>query len=164
MSVLANCRTPRNPPSYVPFSFASKKQIFQEADIISLHCPLSAETKDMINAESLAQMKDGAFLVNCARGGLLNEADCAAALKSGKLAGLGTDVLSTEPPRPDNPLLTAPNTIITPHIAWASVQSRQRIINLAAENIHRWLEGTPVSVVNNPAETQPAEGGAHAGH
>ena len=164
MSVLANCLTPRNPPSYVPFSFASKKQVLQESDIISLHCPLTPETKGMINAEALSLMKNGAFLVNCARGGLLNEADCAAALRSGKLAGLGTDVLSTEPPSPDNPLLNSPNTIITPHIAWASVQSRQRIINLAAENIHRWLEGTPVNVVNTPREHPLEEGCGHARH
>lgn len=164
MSVLANCHTPRNPPSYVPFSFASKKQVLQESDIISLHCPLTPETKGMINAEALSLMKNGAFLVNCARGGLLNEADCAAALRSGKLAGLGTDVLSTEPPSPDNPLLNSPNTIITPHIAWASVQSRQRIINLAAENIHRWLEGTPVNVVNTPREHPLEEGCGHARH
>ena len=93
-------------------------------------------------------MKHGVILLNTARGPLLNEADVARALKNGKIGGLGTDVLAKEPPSASNPLLAAPNTIITPHMAWASVRSRQNIINLMAENIRRWRDGTPINVVN----------------
>ena len=93
-------------------------------------------------------MRRGAILLNTARGPLVDEAAAAEALKSGQLRGLGTDVLSTEPPSRDNPLLSAPNTLITPHIAWATVKARQNIIDLTAENIRRWQEGNPVNVVN----------------
>ena len=115
MSVLANCRTPRNPPSYSPFAFASTDQIFQQADVISLHCPLTDATRAIINAKALARMKPGAILINTARGPLLDEAAVAEALHSGKLGGLGVDVLAKEPPAADNPLLHTPNTLITPH-------------------------------------------------
>ena len=98
MSVLANCRTPRNPPSYSPFAFASTDQIFQQADVISLHCPLTDATRAIINAKALARMKPGAILINTARGPLLDEAAVAEALHSGKLGGLGVDVLAKEPP------------------------------------------------------------------
>ena len=148
MSVLANCRTPRNPPSYSPFAFASTDQIFQQADVISLHCPLTDATRAIINAKALARMKPGAILINTARGPLLDEAAVAEALHSGKLGGLGVDVLAKEPPAADNPLLHTPNTLITPHMAWATARSRQNIINLTAENILRWQQGTPVNVVN----------------
>ena len=148
MSVLANCRTPRNPPSYSPFAFASTDQIFQQADVISLHCPLTDATRAIINANALARMKPGAILINTARGPLLDEAAVAEALHSGKLGGLGVDVLAKEPPAVDNPLLHTPNTLITPHMAWATARSRQNIINLTAENILRWQQGTPVNVVN----------------
>jgi len=152
MSVLANCRTPRNPPSYSPFAFASTDQIFQQADVISLHCPLTDATRAIINAKALARMKPGAILINTARGPLLDEAAVAEALHSGKLGGLGVDVLAKEPPAADNPLLHTPNTLITPHMAWATARSRQNIINLTAENILRWQQGTPVNVVNGVKE------------
>ena len=151
MKVLACCRTPKNPPSYTPFAFASMDQVFAESDVISLHCPLTPETRGLVCAERIAEMKDGAYIVNAARGGLVCDADLARALVEGKVAGFATDVLSTEPPAEDNPLLAAPNAVITPHIAWASVQSRQRIIRMVGENIRRWMAGTPVNVVNKPA-------------
>lgn len=148
MNVLAHTRTPRNPPQYRNFSFATLDQLLAKADVISLHCPLTENTHALINKESIARMKNGVILLNTARGPLLNEADVARALKNGKLGGLGTDVLAKEPPSASNPLLSAPNTIITPHMAWASVRSRQNIINLMAENIRRWRDGTPINVVN----------------
>ena len=116
--------------------------------MVSLHCPLTESTRHIINAKTLALMPKGSFLLNTARGPLVDEAAAAAALKSGQLRGLGTDVLSTEPPQMNNPLLSAPNTLITPHIAWATTRARQNIINLTAENIRRWQAGTPINVVN----------------
>ena len=148
MTVLAHTRTPRNPPQYRNFSFVSLDQLLARADVISLHCPLTDATHALINKETIARMKHGVILLNTARGPLLNEADVARALKNGKIGGLGTDVLAKEPPSASNPLLAAPNTIITPHMAWASVRSRQNIINLMAENIRRWRDGTPINVVN----------------
>lgn len=148
MKVIAHCRTPRNPPHYGSFSFGSIDQVLASSDVISLHCPLTEETQAIIRKETIAKMKDGVFLINTARGPLLNEADVARALKGGKIAGLGADVLAKEPPAAGNPLLTAPNTILTPHMAWATAQSRQNIIDLTAENIRRWQAGTPVNVVN----------------
>ncbi|WP_302616555.1 D-2-hydroxyacid dehydrogenase [uncultured Desulfovibrio sp.] len=153
MRVLAHCRTPKNPPSYSPFAFASLDQIFTDADVISLHCPLTPQTRHLINAKSLARMRNGSILLNTARGPLVDEEAVAEALKSGQLRGLGTDVLSQEPPSADNPLLSAPNTLITPHIAWATVKARQNIINLTAENIRRWQAGTPINVVNGVTGT-----------
>ncbi|MDY3810255.1 D-2-hydroxyacid dehydrogenase [Desulfovibrio sp. PG-178-WT-4] len=153
MSVLAHCRTPKNPPAYSPFAFASLDQIFAGSDVISLHCPLTPQTHHLINAKSLAKMRNGSIVLNTARGPLVDEAAAAEALKSGKLRGLGTDVLSQEPPSRDNPLLSAPNTLITPHIAWATVKARQNIINLTAENIRRWQEGHPINVVNGVSGT-----------
>ena len=153
MSVLAHCRTPKNPPAYSPFAFASLDQIFAGSDVISLHCPLTPQTHHLINAKSLAKMRNGSIVLNTARGPLVDEAAAAEALKSGKLRGLGTDVLSQEPPSRDNPLLSAPNTLITPHIAWAPVKARQNIINLPAENIRRWQEGHPITLVNGVSGT-----------
>ena len=129
-------------------AFAPLEELLAESDVVSLHCPLTPETRHIIDAARLARMVPGALLLNTARGALVDEAAVAAALRSGRLGGLGTDVLSTEPPRPDNPLLRAPNVLITPHMAWATVRARQKIIDLAAENIRRWLEGRPVNVVN----------------
>lgn len=148
MTVLAHTRSPRNPPQYRNFSFATLDQVLAKADVISLHCPLTEATQGMICKESIARMKQGVLLLNTSRGPLINEADVARALKSGKIGGFGADVLAKEPPSASNPLLSAPNTIITPHMAWASARSRQNIINLMAENIRRWRDGTPINVVN----------------
>lgn len=149
MNVLAWSRSRRAKPEY-PFSYRSLPELLAESDVISLHCPLSPETEKLVNAGSIAAMKDGAIIINTARGGLVDEKAAADALKSGKLGGLGTDVLAYEPPRPDNPLLTAPNTLITPHMAWATVRARQNIIRIMAANIRAFLAGKPQNALNRP--------------
>lgn len=111
------------------------------SDVVSLHCPLTAENRGMVDKAFLDKMKDGAILINTARGGLLDEAAVAEALLSGKLAGAGVDVLSSEPPAADDPMLTAPHCIITPHIAFTPVEIRQRVIDICAENLKSFLEG-----------------------
>lgn len=148
MEVLANCRTPKNPPSYGSFSFVSLDTLLKKSDIVSLHCPLTAETRELICAKTLARMKDGAILINVAHGGLVNEQDCADALASGKLAGMAADVLTREPPAEDDPLTAAPNVLITPHMAWTSATARQRLITMAGEVIRRWQQGTPINLRN----------------
>lgn len=123
-------------------------RLFRESDIVSLHCPLTPETKGMIDAARLAQMKPTAYLINTARGGLVNEADLAAALDAGRIAGAGLDVLSVEPPAAANPLLTAKNCVITPHIAWATRAARRRLLDVTAANVRAFLAGTPQNVVS----------------
>lgn len=122
--------------------------LFAISDILTLHCPLTPQTHELINSTSLAQMKPGAMLINTGRGPLVNEADVAEALRSGHLAAYGADVMSSEPPRADNPLFGQPNAFITPHIAWASVEARQRLLNATFENIRCFLAGSPQNVVN----------------
>lgn len=122
--------------------------LLAQSDVVSLHCNLTPENTGLINKEIIAKMKDGAILINNARGQLIVEQDVADALNSGKLAAAGLDVVYTEPIRPDNPLLTAKNCIITPHISWAPKESRQRIMDATAENIRAFLAGTPQNVVN----------------
>jgi len=117
------------------------------ADVITLHCPLKPETKELVNAEFLSKMKKSAFLINTGRGGLINEADLAEALKNGTIAGFAADVLTVEPPAADNPLLSAPNTLITPHLGWASPEARQRCLNVSIENLKAFAAGTPQNVV-----------------
>ena len=128
--------------------YVTQDQLFAQSDVIALHCPLFPETKGIINREAIAKMKDGVILINNSRGPLLVEQDVADALKSGKIAAVGLDVVSTEPIRAENPLLAAPNCIITPHISWASKESRQRIMNCTEENIRMFLSGNPINVVN----------------
>lgn len=128
--------------------YVTLDKLLAQSDVISLHCPLTSQTQGMINAHTIQKMKDGAILLNTARGQILNEGDVAAALGSGKLRGVAVDVVSEEPISPDNPLLTAPNCIITPHMAWAPRESRQRVIDCSYQNIHGFLEGKPVNVVN----------------
>lgn len=122
--------------------------LFSQSDIISLHCPLFPETEKIINAGSIAKMKDGAMLINTARGALVDEDALAAALNSGKLRGAAVDVVSHEPMDAACPLLACKNCIITPHIAWAPVESRQRLLGTVVENIRAFLNGTPRNVVN----------------
>ena len=118
------------------------------SDILSLHCPLTAQTIELINKQSLAKMKPGAILINTGRGPLVNEADVVEALTDGRLGAYGADVMCQEPPAADNPLFKAPNAYITPHIAWASREARQRLLGVAFDNVRAFLAGTPQNVVN----------------
>ncbi|MDE6409509.1 MAG: D-2-hydroxyacid dehydrogenase [Muribaculaceae bacterium] len=118
-----------------------------KSDVVSLHCPLTDKTRNMINAESLSKMKPTAILINTGRGPLVDEKALADALNSGKLRGAGVDVLSTEPPLPDNPLLSARNCFVTPHIAWATVEARRRLMDIAVSNVASFLAGQPQNVV-----------------
>jgi glycerate dehydrogenase len=122
--------------------------VFRSSDVVSLHCPLTEETKELINAERLSWMKPNAIVLNTGRGPLINEADLAAALRNGTIAGAGLDVLSVEPPKPDNPLLSAPNCIITPHVAWASFEARKRLLQMVADNLESFIAGVPKNVVS----------------
>ena len=123
-------------------------ELFAECDIISLHCPLTEQTREMVNARRLSRMKPNAILINTGRGPLINEQDLADALNSGRIYAAGVDVLAQEPPRADNPLLTARNCYITPHIAWASTAARQRLMQIALDNLKAYQEGKPINVVN----------------
>ena len=122
--------------------------LLSKADVISLHCNLTPDNTGMINKENIAKMKDGVILINNARGQLINEQDVADALNSGKIGAAGLDVVYTEPIKADNPLLKAKNCIITPHISWAPKESRQRIMDITANNVKSFLDGNPVNVVN----------------
>jgi glycerate dehydrogenase len=121
--------------------------LFAKSDVISLHCPLTEETREIINQESLAKMKPNAVVINTGRGPLIRESDLAEALKKGTIAGAGLDVLSAEPPKAGNPLLSAPNCIITPHVAWATYEARKRLLELTASNLESFIAGNPVNVV-----------------
>ena len=122
--------------------------LFRNSDVVSLHCPLTADNKGLMNALRLNQMKPTAFLINTSRGQLVDEAALAEALNAGRLAGAGLDVLSTEPPRADNPLLTARNCHVTPHLAWATKAARERLLATAVANLRAFLAGQPTNVVN----------------
>ncbi len=143
MNVLPVPHTLKDPAHEYTFEKAVKK-----ADVITLHCPLTEETRNLIDKDVLADMKDGVFIINAARGPLVNEADMAQALKSGKVAGFGCDVVSVEPMEEANPLLTSPNTIITPHIAWAPKETRARLIEAAATNLKLYTDGKTGSAIN----------------
>jgi glycerate dehydrogenase len=135
-------------PGYAPFAFVGLDELFARSHVISLHCPLTDASRALVNAQRLASMHKGGLLINTGRGPLLDEAAVAQALHSGQLGGLGTDVLAVEPPQAGNPLLTSPNTYITPHIAWASVRARRNIISITAANLHAFVDGRPQNVVN----------------
>ncbi|MDF2648582.1 MAG: glycerate dehydrogenase [Paenibacillus sp.] len=138
----------RNVPQPVEgIEWVQLDELLQRSDVISLHCPLTPATNQLIDAKRIAQMKSTAILINTARGGLLNEEDVALALNEGRLAGAGLDVLTVEPPRPDNPLLHVKNVIITPHIAWATREARARLMDTAIGNVRAYLDGRPVNVV-----------------
>ena len=122
--------------------------LFRRSDVVSLHCPLTPETEDLVNAKRLALMKPTALLINTSRGPVVNERDLADALNTGRIAGAGLDVLSTEPPKADNPLLGAKNCILTPHIAWATRAARERLMKTVVANVRAFLAGRPQNVVN----------------
>lgn len=117
------------------------------SDILTLHCPLTPQTKEMINKDTLSQMKRGALLINTGRGALVNDKDVAQALCEGQLGGYGADVMTQEPPKPDNPLLSAPNAYLTPHIAWATLEARKRLVSIASANVAAFVQGSPKNVV-----------------
>ncbi len=143
MRVIAHSRTKKEGIDCVDLD-----TLLAQSDIISLHCPLFPETQRLIRQETLAKMKDGAILLNTSRGGLLDEADVAEALESGKLRAAAVDVVSQEPILGSNPLLRAPNCIITPHMAWAPTESRLRLMDCVVENLRCFLSGTAQNVVN----------------
>ncbi|MDD9266471.1 D-2-hydroxyacid dehydrogenase [Paenibacillus sp. GCM10023248] len=147
MNVIATGSGRRTPEPVEGIAWTGLEELLRQADVVSLHCPLTEETQQLINAERLALMKPTALLLNTARGGLLNEADVAQALNDGRLAGAGLDVLTVEPPTPDNPLLHARNVLITPHIAWATKEARARLMATAVANVRAYIDGQPQNVI-----------------
>ncbi|MBM4004077.1 MAG: D-2-hydroxyacid dehydrogenase [Planctomycetes bacterium] len=148
MRILAQDSVQVNPPPYDRFRFAELDELLSESDVVSLHCPLFPETKGLMNTARLRRMKRTAFLINTSRGPLIVDQDLADALNSGVIGGAAVDVLSVEPPAADNPLLTARNCLVTPHIAWAAKEARARLMDLAVENLAAFLNGRPQNVVN----------------
>lgn len=146
MKVIYHTRTKKKFGEY-PVSYVDLPELFREADVVSLHCPLTAETKQLVSWPLLQTMKPSAILINTARGPLLHEADVARALRENVIAWAGMDVLSAEPPPADNPLLSAPRCFILPHIAWASVAARRRLMHEVVENFRSYLEGKPRNVI-----------------
>lgn len=131
-----------------PYTYMDMDALLADSDVISLHCPLTAETNGFINKETIAKMKDGCLILNTSRGPVIREADLAEALISGKIGGAGLDVISVEPMEITSPLLGIENCIITPHIAWATPEARGRLIAIAVDNLRHFLAGTPINMVN----------------
>jgi glycerate dehydrogenase len=148
MSVLACDPFEGEAPLYRPFSFMGLEELFTQSDFISIHCNQTEENIGFVDKRLLGLMKKEAFLINTARGTLINEADLASALNRGDIAGAALDVVSREPVDPDNPLLKAKNVIMTPHIAWATLEARKRLMKTTVENVEAFLAGTPRNVVN----------------
>lgn len=148
MNVLGYRRNPDKSMETDKMKFASLDELFAKSDVISLHTPLTEDTKGMINKDSIGKMKDNVLIINTARGPLINDEDLAEALNQGKVGGAAIDVATVEPINADNPLLQAKNCIITPHIAWATKEARERLLNIQADNIRMFLEGNPINVVN----------------
>ena len=153
MEVLAYSRSVREEAKALA-EYVDLDSLLARSDVIVLHCPLFPETEGIINKENIAKMKDGVIIINNSRGQLVVEQDLADALNSGKVLAAGLDVVSTEPIRPDNPLLGAKNCLITPHISWAPRESRQRIMDASVENLRAFLAGKPVNVVNGVEKIQ----------
>ncbi len=148
MKVLVYSRSRDEKLENATLKYVELDDLLAEADVISLHCPLLESTRGIINKSSIAKMKDGVKIINTSRGLLVVEDDLAEALNSGKVSGAAVDVLSTEPAKMDNVLLSAKNCIVTPHIAWAPKESRARLMNIAVDNLEKYLAGNPVNVVN----------------
>ena len=131
-----------------PLNMSISIHCLKTSDVVSLHCPLTPQTQQIVNSKKLALMKPTAFVINTSRGPVVNEHDLADALNAGRIAGAGLDVLSTEPPSLENPLLKAKNCYITPHIAWATRSARQRLLDVSIDNVRAFLANKPVNVVN----------------
>ncbi len=147
MKILANDEVPSNPPAYGGFRFVCREELLAVSDVVSLHCPLFPSTQSLIRAETIATMKPSALLINTSRGPLIVDQDLADALNAGRLAGAALDVLSVEPPAESNPLIQAKNCIVTPHIAWATREARARLMEMTAENLSAFLQGSPINRV-----------------
>lgn len=148
MKVIAYSPNTRTYSGFGKVEFVSMEEVIKNSDFISLHCPLTADTQGLVNMDFLTKMKKSAVLINTSRGPVINEADLKKALDDGIIAAAGVDVLSTEPAKEDNPLLTCENCIITPHIAWASFEARSRLMNIFKSNVEGFVSGKPINVVN----------------
>ena len=148
MEVWAYAPSPKDAPAYEPFALKSVEEIFAGADVVSLHCPQTPENTGFVNANLLATMKEGALFINTGRGGLVDEQALLGALRAGTPRAAATDVASTEPIENGNPLLQAPNLLITPHMAWATVEARKRLMGMTADNIKAFQDGSPINLVN----------------
>jgi glycerate dehydrogenase len=148
MNVLAMASNPDHTQEDEMMRYASLDELLAQSDVISLHCPLTESTKGIINKDTISKMKDGVMIINNSRGPLIVEEDLRDALNSGKLGGAALDVVSSEPIKPDNPLLGAKNCIITPHISWAPKEARTRLMDYTIENLEAYLNGKPINVVN----------------
>lgn len=148
MNVLAYTRNPKKELENNNLKYADLDQVLGNSDVISLHCPLSKSTQSLINKDTINKMKDGVIIINTSRGGVIAEKDLAEALETNKVSAAGLDVTSIEPIQEDNPLLNAKNCFITPHIAWAPLQTRSRLMNIAVENLKAFISGAPINQVN----------------
>lgn len=148
MNVIAYSPNTRTYDGFGKVDFLTLDEVIAASDVISLHCPLTESTNGLVNMDFIRKMKKGAYIINTSRGPVLNEADVKKALDEGLLAGVGADVLSTEPPMADNPLAISDKTVVTPHIAWASLEARTRLMNIFRSNVEGFVKGNPVNRVN----------------
>ena len=146
MNILVYSRTPKEDEEKI--HYVSLKELLKNSDYVSLHCPLTENTKHMINKETLSLMKPSAFIINTARGALIDEKALIEALKNGTIAGAGLDVQENEPPEKNNPLYIMDNVILTPHMGWKGLETRKRLVSILADNIKKFIEGNPINVVS----------------
>ena len=146
MNILVHSRTPREDEKGI--RYVSLEELLKNSDYVSMHCPLTESTKHMINKETLSLMKPSAFIINTSRGALIDEAALIEALKNGTIAGAGLDVQETEPPEENSPLYTMDNVLLTPHMGWKGLETRQRLVSILADNIKKFTEGNPINVVS----------------
>ena len=146
MNILVYTRTPREDEKGI--RYVSLEELLKNSDYVSMHCPLTKSTKHMINKESLSLMKPSAFIINTSRGALIDEAALIEALENGTIAGAGLDVQETEPPEENSPLYTMDNVLLTPHMGWKGLETRQRLVSILADNIKQFMEGNPINVVS----------------
>ncbi len=146
MEVIAYARTPRDDSSGI--HYVTMDELLSRSDFLSLHCPLTADTRHLISREALSQMKPSAYLINTSRGPLVDEAALISALESGVIAGAGLDVQESEPPVEDSPLYSMENVILTPHMGWKGLETRQRLVSILTDNIQGYLSGTPINIVS----------------